>query len=214
VHCAVDLDNKANNRVVNLDGGFDRAVERNEVVELFAHHPGVTVPIEKIAYVLEQAEARHLAFVTYADFAHGTDTAPGLALSFDDTFVDAWFALRPLLQEHHARITLFVSHYDGLGPEQRDKLQQLAADGHDIEAHSVRHLRAPDYVEEHGLAAYLRDELDPSIDRLRADGYEVSAFAYPFGARTGELDDAIARRVPVLRSVSFSYELVDSPCPR
>ena len=40
----------------------------------------------------------NLAFVTYADFAHGTDTAPGLALSFDDTSIDSWFALRPLFQ--------------------------------------------------------------------------------------------------------------------
>lgn len=213
VHCAVDLDNKPNSRVANLDGGFDRALERGEVVELFGHHPGGTVPIPKIEYVVSEAARRGLAFVTYADFAHGTDTAPGLALSFDDTYVDSWFALRPLFQQYHARITFFVSRYDLLTDDQRDELQLLAADGHDIEPHTARHQRAPDYVEEHGMAAYLRDEVDPSIAWLRADGYEVTAFAYPFGARTGELDDEIAKRVPVLRSIELSYELVQSPCP-
>ena len=214
VHCAVDLDNKANSRVVNLEDALDRAVERGEVIELFAHNPGHTVAVEKIAYVLEAAAARHLAFVTYADFARGDAPAPGIALSFDDTSVDAWVALRPLFQQYQARITFFVSRYQALGKAAHAGLKLLAADGHDIEAHSVLHLRAPDYVEQHGLAAYLHDEVEPSIAVLRADGYEVHAFAYPFGARTGELDEAIARRVPVLRSVSFSYDLVQSPCPR
>jgi peptidoglycan/xylan/chitin deacetylase (PgdA/CDA1 family) len=214
VHCAIDLDSKANSRVVNLDEGLDRAAERGEVIELFAHQPGHTVPVEKIAYVLEAATARNLAFVTYADFARGDNLAPGLALSFDDTSVDAWVALRPLFQQYHARVTFFVSRFTTLGSRQRAGLQLLAADGHDIEAHTVTHARGPDYVEAHGLAAYLRDEVDPSIAVLRDNGYEVHAFAYPYGARTDELDTAIARRLPVLRSVSFSYDLVQSPCPR
>jgi len=78
----------------------------------------------------------------------------------------------------------------------------------------VLHLDAPDYVDQYGLDAYLRDELDPSIEVLRDEGFEVDAFAYPFGARTSELDDAIAKRVPVIRSVAFSYTVIESPCPR
>ena len=93
-------------------------------------------------------------------------------------------------------------------------LQRLAASGHAVEAHSVRHFRAPDFVESYGIDAYLHDELDPSIAALRSDGFEVNAFAYPFGARTSELDRAIAKRVPVIRSVAFSYAGVESPCPR
>ncbi len=214
VHCAVNLDGDANSRSANLDEGMDRAAARGEVLELFAHQPGRTVAVDKIAYVLAEAEARGLAFVTYADFARGADVAPGIALSFDDTSVDAWVALRPLLQAHHARVTFFVSRYHSLGESQRAGLQLLAADGHAIEAHSVNHVRAPDYVEDHGLNTYLRDEVDPSIAVLRDAGFEVTAFAYPFGARTGELDDAITKRLPILRSVSFSYDLIQSPCPR
>jgi len=55
----------------------------------------------------------------------------------------------------------------------------------------------------------------PSCEVLRADGFELSAFAYPFGARTGELDRALLAEVPILRSVSFSYTgVIASPCPR
>jgi hypothetical protein len=213
VHCGINLDSEASVSRSSIDSGLDRARDRGEIVELYAHHPGVTVPIDKIEYVLAGATARGLAFVTYGDFAHGSATAPGLALSFDDTSVDAWVGLLPLFETYHARVTFFVSRYVTMKEEAHAGLQVLAAAGHDIEAHSVRHFRAPDYVDDYGINAYLRDELDPSIQVLRDAGFEVNAFAYPFGARTGELDRAIAKRVPVIRSVAFSYEGVESPCP-
>jgi peptidoglycan/xylan/chitin deacetylase (PgdA/CDA1 family) len=214
VHCAVNLDTSANNRTASIDTGLDRARDRGEVVELYAHDPGVSMPTSRIAYVLAGARDRGLGFVTYADFAHASNASAGLALSFDDAFVDDWVALRPLLQYYQARVTFFVCRYRTLTDDQRAGLQLLAADGHDIEPHSVQHFRAPEYVENHGLEAYLHDELDPSIDALRDDGFEVNAFAYPYGARTSELDDAIAKRVPVIRSVAFSYTVVQDPCPR
>ena len=215
VHCAINLDSSARNSDDSIDTGLDRARDRHEVVEFYAHHPGAggTVPVDKIEHVLAGAQARGLAFVTYADFAHHTDTAPGIALSFDDTFVDAWVALRPLFQKYNARLTFFISHYVTLKDRAHDELHELAADGHDIEAHTVLHLRAPDYVEQHGLNAYLHDEVDPSIKVLRDNGFAVNAFAYPFGVRTSEIDDAIAKRVPVIRSVAFSYPEAESPCP-
>jgi hypothetical protein len=91
---------------------------------------------------------------------------------------------------------------------------ELAADGNAIEAHSVNHLRAPDYVENFGLGAYLADEVIPSIEILREAGYEVTSFAYPFSARTSELDDAISRYVPVLRTSTFEHSLNEPFCPR
>jgi peptidoglycan/xylan/chitin deacetylase (PgdA/CDA1 family) len=215
VHCAVNLDSKGRVSEASIDTGLDRAHDRHEVVEFYSHHPGPggTVPIDKIEYVLAGAQARGLAFNTYADFANHTDTAPGIAMSFDDTFADAWVQLRPLFDKYHARITFFVSHYVSLSDREHAELHELADDGHDIEPHTVRHLHAPDYVDQHGLNAYLHDEVDPSIQVLRDEGFEVNAFAYPFGARTGEIDAGIAKRVPVIRSVAFSYPEVESPCP-
>ena len=215
VHCAIDLDTEANNSEASVDTGLDRARDRGEVVELYTHHPGVTVPIEKIEHVLAGAKARGLSFVTYGDYARGQyqKGTPGLALSFDDTFVEAWVALRPLFQQYGARITFFVSHYISLSEEAHQGLETLAADGHDIEAHTVLHLRGPDYVENLGLAAYLDNEVDPSIKVLRDAGFDTNAFAYPYGARTSETDRAIGKRVPVIRSVSFTYTIIESPCP-
>ncbi len=215
VHCAVDLDDEAHNSLASIDSALDRAVARGEVAELYAHSPGRTVPISVVEHVLEGARDRGLSFVTYADFAAGAGTGPGLALSFDDTSIDAWHAMRPQFQAVNARITFFVSRYPALRPDLKAKLQELAADGHAIEAHSILHLRAPEYVEDHGLAAYLADEVMPSIEMLRVDGYPVTSFAYPFGARTHEIDRAVLQHVEIVRSISFTYTgpVVDH-CPR
>ena len=214
VHCAVDLDLVANNDLASIETALDRAAARGEVVELYAHSPGKTVPYDTIEHVLAGAVARGLPFVTYADFATTDVQGPGLALSFDDHNIVEWYSLRPMFERHSARVTFFLSRYAYLGELEYQYLRELAGDGHAVEAHSVNHLRAPLYVEERGLAAYLHDEVIPSIEVLENDGYPVHAYAYPFGARTDELDDAIREHVPILRSVSFSYRgVITSPCP-
>ena len=215
VHCAVNLDDSARNGLASIDGALDRAAERGEVLELYAHDPGVSVPFDKIEHVLAGAMARGLPFVTYRDFADGGGTGAGLALSFDDAFIYEWFEAQPLLERYGARVTFFLSHYGDIGDAKRAVLRDLAAAGHDVEAHSVRHEKAPLYVEQRGIGAYLAEEAVPSIAALEADGYPpIVAYAYPYGARTDELDYALLAHVAVLRSVVFSYEgIARSPCP-
>lgn len=215
VHCAVDLDSAARNDLASIDSALDRARDDGVVAELYAHDPGRTVPVAVIEHVLAGASARGLGFFTYADFAAGDGRGPGLALSFDDDSVASWTALRPMLQQYAARATFFVSRYRELSAGRRDELRALAGDGHSLAAHSVRHLRAPAYVEEFGLRDYLRDEALPSIVEMEADGFPITAYAYPFGARTDELDRALLEHVAVLRSVAFTFTgVVASPCPR
>lgn len=215
VYCAVNLDDSAGNDLDSIDGALDRAVARNELLHLYAHRPGVTVPLAKLEHVLAGARARGLTFVTYGELAPSEVTAPvpALALSFDDSGVDDWLRARELFRASDARVTFFVSRYDRISEVRRAGIRDLALDGHSIQAHSVDHRNAPAMVEAEGLAAYLRDEALPSIAVLRADGYDVTAFAYPYGARTQELDDALLDHVQVLRSVTFTVAGVADPCP-
>jgi Polysaccharide deacetylase len=213
VHCVANLDSSAGSSLASVDTALDRAAERGQVVELYAHRPTITVPLDTIEHVLTGARDRGLAFVTYADFAAGEGRGPGLALSFDDSGVPYWMMARPLFQRYGARVTLFISRYASLPDDQRAMIRELSNDGHDIAAHSVQHLRAPSYVEDHGLRAYLDDEVLPSIQVLRDDGYPVTSYAYPYGARTEELDRAIGEHVPILRSVSFAVGFAADPCP-
>ena len=213
MHCAANLDTSTGNSLASIDTALDRAAERGEVVELYAHRPELTVPLATIEHVLAGARARNLPFVTYADFAAGGGTGPGLALSLDDSGVSYWMDARPLFLRYQARVTFFVSRYAAMSDDTHAQIRELANDGHDIEAHSVLHLRAPSYVEDHGLRAYLDDEALPSIEVLRGDGYPVPAYAYPYGARTEELDHALLEHVSILRSVSFAVSGVADPCP-
>ncbi|MDB4955319.1 MAG: hypothetical protein JWO36_2888 [Myxococcales bacterium] len=214
VHCAVDIDTSARIDLPSIVTGLDRARDRGEVVELFTHQPGVTIPWSRVEDVLSAAHDRGLPFITYTDFAHDITPTAGLAFSFDDWYPKDWIQGRDMFKRYGARLTFFVAHYDVMSQEERDDLQLLASDGHDIEPHTINHLRGPAYVEENGLRSYIDVELQPSIDLLRADGYPVTAFAYPFGARTGELDGVVFDRVPIVRSVAYTWTSVAvDPCP-
>lgn len=213
MHCAIDIDTSTLNELPSIETALDRAAARGEVIELFAHRPGSTISMAELDAVLSAIDARGLAYFTYADFAHGTGSGAGVALALDDANVTEWLACREMFATHGARVTFFVSTYPNMSAEQRAGIRTLADDGHAIEPHSVNHRRAPEMVEQVGLAAYLRDEVDPSIDALRADGYDVTTYAQPFGSRTHEIDVALFKRVQLVRSVAFAWSGVTDPCP-
>jgi hypothetical protein len=215
VLCGANLDDFAGNDIDSVESGLERAAERGEVLVLYAHEPGRTVSVDRVEAVLSAAAALGLDFVTFRDLAARGPARAGLALTFDDAHVDAWFDLRELFAAYDAQVTFFVTRFDRLNDERRARLHQLADDGHSIEAHGLRHRIAPDYVEENGLDAYMEDEALPSIELLRADGFDPIAFAYPTGARTGEIDRALLEHVELLRAVTFTVEspLITDPCP-
>ena len=113
------------------------------------------------------------------------------------------------------RVTFFVSRFHNLSEVRVEKLHELHADGHAIEGHGQNHLHAPNYAESFGVAAYVEDEVVSSLDSLRASGFSPTTFAYPFGARTGELDRAILEHVELVRSISWLFAstgLIQDPC--
>ena len=216
VLCGVGIDDRPGNDVQSFIGGMARALERDEVLVVFGHKPGVDHSIEKLDAVLSAANDMGLPFLTFEDLADpDTPPGPGLALTFDDAGVDEWYDTRELLADHGARVTYFVTRFHRLSDERIDKLRDLRSDGHAIEAHGRSHLDAPEYVEEHGLTAYLDNEFLPSLEVMREAGFDPTSFAYPFGARSGALDRALLDHVRLIRSVSWtiSVPLVTDPCP-
>jgi hypothetical protein len=215
VHCSVEIDDRAGISLEQIEAGMDRAAQTGEVLELLVHAPGVSITLDRFERVLAAAVARDLAFVTVTDMLRGTPRA-GIALMFDDWHTKTWVESMPLLDRYGAKVTLFVARYAGMSETARHQLAQLAAAGHDIEAHGVLHLRGPIVVEERGLRTYLDEEVLPSIELLRADGYEVVSFAYPFGAHTAEMDGAIidSGAVELVRTLAKTHELRANPCRR
>lgn len=168
------------------------AAEANGWAMLYhAHTPGQTVTRETIEHLFDLADRHHLAYVTFRELGIGP-ARPAIVFAFDDAAVDAWMSMRDVVRAHHATITLFVSRWFELGAAQKAELAQLAADGDDVEPHTVNHLHAREYVAQHGLDAYIRDEVLPSVAVLTAAGYPPPAsFAYPFGDHSPEIDRAV-----------------------
>lgn len=202
-------------RLDNVRQGLDRAARQGEIIELFAHRPGVTVGWDDLEAVVAGAAERGLRFYTYAELQEHP-RGPGIALSFDDAAVETWFSAREIFLRHGARATFFVTRYPEWTDDQRALLRQLAAEGHAVEPHGRLHVDSPQYVEDRGVRAFLSEEVLPSIDALIADGYSPTTYAYPFGKRTSETDRAILEYLPQVRSLTYSVSgpLVASPCPR
>ncbi len=179
-----------------------QATDQRSVAMVYAHIPDVTVSLETIARVLSVAHDDGLAFYSFADLAKGGPAKPGLCLSFDDRAIDQWFELRDLLATYGAHVTFFVTEYDQWNDQEKAKLHVLYADGNSVEAHGVHHVNGRTYVEHHGLAAYIADEVQPSIDILTADGFEPVAFAHPYGAHTAEIDAAVLEHIQLVRSIA------------
>lgn len=184
--------------VAELERSLDLARERGWVVQTYGHAP--TLDLDAYLPLFAYAAARGVPTLTYRDLALGPPRA-GWAFSIDDDEVDTWYTWRDRLRAAGVRLTFFVSKYATFTADQKRKLRELAADGHGVEAHGATHADATEYAAAHGAEAYLRDEALPSRDALAADGYEVTTFAYPYGARTAALDAALAPHFRKLRSV-------------
>src|ERR1051325_3284988 len=193
VLCSAAIDDLTQDAPWELVQSHIRFAAQHDWVVLFhAHTPDQTITRGAIDRVLALTSTAGIDFVTFRNFGTNQPTHAALALAFDDNAIDAWFSIRDQLAAHLARVTFFVSRFHSRSTEELAELAQLAADGHDIEPHSVDHLRGTDYVQAHGLDAYLSDQVLPSFTALTDAGYPApTTYAYPWGLH----DDAIAARV-------------------
>lgn len=197
--CSESLDHAGNDPSwIDIVDTVEQARAEHQVVLFHGHAPGEIEKVSTIERVLDLAAYEHVPVLRYDEIATATDG--GIALAIDDNAIVDWYALRPVFQHYGAHITFFVSRWDQQPPAAIDQLLQLAADGHELEPHTVNHLHALPYVEQHGLDAWLADEVDPSIAIMRQNGFEPQFFAYPFGERSMETDRAVLSRVAAVRA--------------
>jgi len=183
-----------------VEEAIQRARDDTTVALFHAHDPGRTISVDAIERVLGLADAAGLTYVTYAELGHAaTAPRPAIAFAFDDQYLDSWTAIAPQLAAHNARVTFFVTRVYKYDAHMLDELAQLAAAGHGVEAHSVNHLHAREYEAAYGVAAYLADEVMPSIQILEDLGYAVTSYAFPFGESDDALDTAVLEHVQRVR---------------
>jgi hypothetical protein len=203
VLCALSVDNK---NVISTDAiaaALARAQVDGTVLHLYAHETGETVDESTIELLLAGAADRDLPFVTYRDLVDGTGTT-GLALSFDGHNLANWHSLRPLFDRRGARVTFFISSFWVLTEDELRMLRELARDGHAIEYHSTNHGNAEELVASSGMERYLAEDIFPDLERMREAGFDPTSFAYPYGARTSAIDDALLQHFALLRAIRYT----------
>lgn len=133
----------------------------------------------------------------------------GLALTFDDDYVDQWYDYFITNEQNfdlsNVKVTFFVSNFHLLSTEQVNKLHALEAAGHEIASHSYSHgeinIDDPDVNSPASVSNYLNTQVLPSMNEMVNAGFAPVSFSYPSGAHTPAYDDAIRTYFPYLRSV-------------
>src|SRR5436305_12464945 len=67
----------------------------------------------------------------------------GIALTFDDNYIDDWYRYLNFFDSFHVKVTFYISHYHRLTKDQKMKLMMLKSHGHEIAYHSLHY---PDFV--------------------------------------------------------------------
>jgi peptidoglycan/xylan/chitin deacetylase (PgdA/CDA1 family) len=130
--------------------------------------------------------------------------AQAIAITFDDAFANFATVAWPILREHGHGVTLFVptAHVGGTNGWERgatgipvlplldwSELARLAGEGVVLGAHSATHARLTTLD-----PVMLGAEVTVPAERIRAEtGIAPTAFAYPYGAVSRDVTEAVRR---------------------
>ncbi len=128
----------------------------------------------------------------------GNVNDPGIALTFDDNFVDNWYNYLPLLDSFGAKVTFYISSYHNFTQAQKDKLKEIQQHGHEIAYHTTNHYNLTDYLRYNSIDKLLQYEVYDDLKKMNRDGFYPTTFAYPYGAYNEYLN---YRLLKIFRSV-------------
>lgn len=131
-------------------------------------------------------------------------TKGSVRFTFDDNYIDSWYQFRYNLLKHDIQATFFISGFQKLSNEKIIKLIELENLGFEIAHHSLSHIDAPIFLETNSINDYLNQEIKPDLDSMRAAGFKVNSFAYPFGKGTPLLDSLLLKEFKHIRYVAES----------
>ena len=140
--------------------------------------------------------------VIFADLRSKPDPLPagkgGIVLTFDDHNFSEWIAALPLLDKYGVKATFYIS-----GPIDQIAVKaalELKKHGHAIGCHSIHHLSAIKYSDQHSVEDYLQKEVLPQLVAFKAAGIIPTSFAYPMSSNNKATDDALLKIFRHVRS--------------
>lgn len=108
----------------------------------------------------------------------------GVVLTFDDYYVDDWYAANQHLADYDWKATFFASEFHFYSQEEIGKLKTLQSQGHEIGLHGKNHINVLEFTSSNSMKEYIDNEVLPALNAMREEGFEINSFAYPFGAKT------------------------------
>ncbi|HJW16023.1 MAG TPA: polysaccharide deacetylase family protein [Flavisolibacter sp.] len=135
---------------------------------------------------------------------------PGVALTFDDCYIDEWYDLLPQFDSFHVKATFYISNYQNLTHDQKDKLRILKNHGHEIAYHTLSHPDMVKYLRKNSMEKLENEEIIRGLALMNADGFYPKNFAYPYGSHNEVLDNCLLRRFRSIRSLNGSSDFAKS----
>ena len=130
----------------------------------------------------------------------------GVAISFDDDYINEWFEVNSILETYDWKATFFVTQFNQLSQEKIQKLKDLQSFGHEIGGHGLNHLRATTFISENGSSQYLSQEIYPMVNLMSNNNLEPTSFAYPYGARNASTDELLLNQFKILRGTCYGNQ--------
>ncbi|NDP27522.1 MAG: polysaccharide deacetylase family protein [Flavobacterium sp.] len=130
----------------------------------------------------------------------------GVILSFDDAYVNEWFATNQKLKKYAWKGTFCISKINTLRHYKIKELLELQREGHEIAGHTLNHINAADFLRVHTINEYMNQEINPMLNLMNFYGLKVTSFAYPYGGRTRKLDAALLQKFKTIRGRAYCEE--------
>lgn len=147
----------------------------------------------------------------------------GVVLTFDDYYADDWYAANQELSKYDWKATFFVAEFHNYSEDEIEKLKSLQSQGHEIGFHGKNHTNALEFTSSNSIRDYLETEILPSLNTMEQEGFTISSFAYPFGAKirpnffekikrlmfadfTDGMDNLLLEHFDIIRGTTYSRE--------
>lgn len=125
----------------------------------------------------------------------------GFCLTFDDTYVKQWQKIIPLLDSNNVKVTFFLTQIYSLSDDEINSLHNFKTKGHEIGSHGWKHIDAVNFLKNHSVSDYIKQEITPAIDFMNNHNLIPKSFSYPYGYNCDSLDNKLLQTFIALRDV-------------
>ena len=132
----------------------------------------------------------------------------GIALTFDDAYIDQWYAVRGIFQKYNASATFYISNFNTFSQDQDkiNKLKTLESDGHEIAFHGANHEDVVAYLQSHTLNEYMNNEIIGGINLMKSKGFNPVDFSFPYGSDDPRATAAMTPYFLHMRDTNYDWE--------